>query len=123
MPSEQATWMSTAARIAATPSRTWDISRLSGPRTAATMQNSVAPVAAVSLAASTRDGVYSQGGAAGGGELPGLRAEVAVLGAAAGLQADDALDLDLRPAPAHPHLVGELKQLGQPHAREQEALH
>ena len=41
--------MSTAALIASTPSRTWAIKRSSGPRTAATMQNSVAPVAAVSL--------------------------------------------------------------------------
>ena len=39
-----------------------------------------------------------------------LAAEVAVLGAAAGLQRDDPLDLDLRPAPAHPHLVGELQE-------------
>src|SRR6202008_3953392 len=50
----------------------------------------------------------------GRGELARLRAEVAVLGAAAGLQADDALDLDLRPAPAHPHLVGEREQLRDP---------
>ena len=34
-------------------------------------------------------------------EPAGLGAEVAVLGAAAGLEADDALDLDLRAAPAH----------------------
>src|SRR5664279_5049528 len=36
------------------------------------------------------------------GELTGLRAEVTVLGAAAGLEADDALDLHLRAAPAQP---------------------
>ena len=47
------------------------------------------------------------------GELPGLRAEVAVLGAAARLQRDDALDLDLRAAPAHPDLVRQLQQGGQ----------
>ena len=35
---------------------------------------------------------------------------MAVLRAPAGLERDDALDLDLRPAPAHPHLVGELQQ-------------
>ena len=51
--------MSTAAWIAATPSRTWVISRSSGPRTAATMQNSVAPVAAVSSAALTSCGMSS----------------------------------------------------------------
>ena len=39
-----------------------------------------------------------------------LRAEVAVLRAAAGLEADDALDLHLGTAPAHPHLVGEREQ-------------
>ena len=44
------------------------------------------------------------------GEQAGLRAEVAVLGAAAGLDRDDALDLDLGAAPAHPHLVGEGEQ-------------
>ena len=53
------------------------------------------------------------------GEQARLRAEVAVLRAAAGLERDDALDLDLRPAPAHPHLVGEREQpvealVGQP---------
>ena len=52
--------MSTAARIAATPSRICAMSRSSGPRTAATMQNSVAPVAAVCTAASTRAGMSSQ---------------------------------------------------------------
>ena len=38
---------------------------------------------------------------------------MAVLGAAAGLEADDALDLDLGAAPLHPHLVGEREQLVQ----------
>ena len=44
------------------------------------------------------------------GEQARLRAEVAVLGTAAGLQRDDALDLDLGAAPAHPHVVRELQQ-------------
>jgi len=39
--------------------------------------------------------------------------EQAVLGAAAGFQADDALDLDLGAAPAHPDLVREGEQLVQ----------
>ena len=43
-----------------------------------------------------------------------LRTEVAVLGAAAGLEADDALDLDVGPAPRHPHLVREREQLVEP---------
>ena len=46
------------------------------------------------------------------GELAGLAAEVAVLRAAAGLQADDPLDLDLRAAVLHPDGVGQLEQLG-----------
>ena len=52
--------MSTSSRIASMPAATWAISRSSGPRTAATMQNSVAPVLAVCLAASTRLGMSSQ---------------------------------------------------------------
>ena len=52
--------MSTASLIAAMPAATWAISRSFGPRTAATMQNSVAPVFAVCLAASTSDGTSSQ---------------------------------------------------------------
>ena len=39
---------------------------------------------------------------------------MAVLGAAAGLQADDALDLDLGPAPRHPHLVGQRQKFVEP---------
>jgi hypothetical protein len=34
-----------------------------------------------------------------------------VLGTAAGLDADDPLDLDLRPTPTHPHLVRELERV------------
>ena len=52
--------MSTSLRIASMPAATWASSRSSGPRTAATMQNSVAPVLAVCLAASTRLGMSSQ---------------------------------------------------------------
>ena len=44
-------------------------------------------------------------------EPAGLRAEVAVLRAPAGLQADDPLDLDLGAAPAHPHFVGKLERV------------
>src|SRR5262249_23980071 len=39
---------------------------------------------------------------------------MAVLGAAPGLERDDALDLDLVAAPPHPHLVGEVEQLVDP---------
>jgi hypothetical protein len=38
---------------------------------------------------------------------------VAVLGAAAGLERHDALDLDLGTAPLHPHVVRQLEQLRQ----------
>ena len=74
------------------------------------MQNSVAPVAAVSTQIAPAPDVEPP--AHGRVEQPGLRAEVAVLGAAAGLDRDDALDLDIRAAPAHTYLVGELEQLG-----------
>jgi hypothetical protein len=47
---------------------------------------------------------------------------VAVLGAAAGLQADDALDLDLRTAPLHPHLVREPEEFLQTVVTELEHL-
>jgi hypothetical protein len=50
--------------------------------------------------------------------VAGLRAEVAILRAATGLDADDALDFDLRTAPAHPNLVGQRKKLVQPVVRE-----
>src|SRR5437763_5420226 len=39
---------------------------------------------------------------------------MAVLRATAGLDADDSLDLDLRAAPAHPHLVRELERVRHP---------
>ena len=108
--------MSTAALIAATPSRIWVISRSSGPRTAATMQNSLAPVARGLLGRLDQLGDVEPHRAHRRGELAGLAAEVAVLGAAAGLERDDALDLDLGAAPLHPHLVGQREQLVE-HAR------
>ena len=51
--------MSTSLRMASMPAATCASSRSSGPRTAATMQNSVAPDFAVCLAASTRLGMSS----------------------------------------------------------------
>ena len=60
--------------------------RSSGPRTASTMQNSEAPRAAVSRAAARTSSVSRKGVALTGRvEARRLRAEVAVLGAAAGL--------------------------------------
>jgi hypothetical protein len=76
---------STAWRIACTPARTAAIRRSSGPRTAATMQNSAAPVCAVWRAASTSEGMSSLPARTGVSKPTRLRAEVAVLGAAAGL--------------------------------------
>src|SRR3954471_20318407 len=70
IPSEQATLISTASWIALTPSRTWFINRSSGPRTAATMQNSVAPVLAVSFAAVTSEGMSSQAERTGESKTP-----------------------------------------------------
>ena len=43
-------------------------------------------------------------------------------GAAAGLDADDPLDLDLRPAPAQAHLVRQRQQVGQRFVGEQQAV-
>ena len=62
--------MSTASRIAAMPAATCAISRSSGPRTAATMQNSVAPVLAVCFAASTSDGMSSHAARTGESNRP-----------------------------------------------------
>ena len=128
MPSEQAMLISTSAWMAATASRTCAIRRSSGPRTAATRQNSVAPVAAVCRAASTSAGMSSRTARTGRLEAARLRAEVAVLGAAAGLDRDDPLDLDGRAAPSHPHLMSQLQRLrhplvGQAPARPASAAH
>ena len=48
------------------------------------------------------------------GELARLRAEVAVLRAAPGLERDDPLDLDARPLVLHPHLVRQRQQVREP---------
>ena len=109
--------MSTSLRIASIPAATCAINRSSGPRTAATMQNPVAPVLAVCLAASTRLGMSSQALRTGDANRPDC-AQKWQSPAAAGLEADDALDLDLRAAPAHPHLVGRGQQLLEPVIRE-----
>ena len=104
--------MSTAAWIAATPSRTWVISRSSGPRTAATMQNSVAPVAAVSSAALTSSGMSSQTERTGEVNCPDCEQKWQSSGQPPVFRRYDALDLDLRSAVRHPHLVGQVEQLG-----------
>src|SRR3984957_7168058 len=70
MPRLAATWISTSSRIAFTPSRSCAISRASGPRAAATMQNSVAPVARVRLAASTSSAMSSHTGRTGEENCP-----------------------------------------------------
>ena len=62
--------MSTSSLIAAMPAATCAISRSSGPRTAATMQNSVAPVFAVCFAASTSIGMSSHAARTGESNSP-----------------------------------------------------
>src|SRR5262245_56020209 len=62
--------MPVSSVIARTAVATWDISRLSGPRTAATMQNSVAPVAAVAFAAATSSATSSHTGLTGEENCP-----------------------------------------------------
>ncbi len=59
-----------SSRMALMPSRTCESSRLSGPRTAATMQNSVAPVSLVCRAARTRPGMSSHAERTGDGNWP-----------------------------------------------------
>ena len=82
--------------------------RSSGPRTARTMQNSEAPRRGRLLGRGQHlVGVEERRGLHRRVELGRLAAEVAVLGAAAGLGRQDALDLDLGPAPGQAHLVGQ----------------
>ena len=82
--------------------------RSSGPRTASTMQNSEAPAALVSSAAGQYLVGVEEGRGLDRGVEPGrLRTEVAVLGAATRLGRQDALHLDLGPAPGQAHLVGQ----------------
>jgi hypothetical protein len=57
-------------------------------------------------------GVQERGGLNGGVEVGRLRAEVAVLGAAARLGRQDPFDLDGRPVPGQPDLVGQRGQGG-----------
>jgi hypothetical protein len=118
MPMLAAIWMSTSARIASTPLRSCALAQLRH-------QPLVRPAHGrhdAELGRAGRRGLLRRldqrrdvepDGAHRRGEKPRLRAEVAVLGAAAGLQRDDALDLDLRAAPPHPHLVSELQRFGQ----------
>ena len=90
---------------------TWFIRRWSGPRTATTMQKAEAPDA--SVAPGGREHlVEGQEGVPLGRRVVvhGLRAEGAVLGAAAGLRADERLELDALTPPAPAHLVGEGEQ-------------
>ena len=85
--------------------------RSSGPRTASTMQNSDAPSARrLGRRGQHLVGVEEGRGLHLGVELGRLAAEVAVLGTPAGLGRQDALDLDLGPAPGQAHLVGQAGQ-------------
>ena len=82
--------------------------RSSGPRSASTMQNSRGAEGLGLLGGREHlVGVEERRGQDRGLELRRLAAEVAVLGAAAGLGRQDALDLDLGPAPRQAHLVGQ----------------
>ena len=70
IPTEAATSISTAALMAATACSSWFMSRSSGPLTAATMQNSVAPDFWVCLAASTSPAMSSQADRTGDSNRP-----------------------------------------------------
>ena len=108
MPALTAMLRPVSSRTIGTRSSSRCMVRSSGPRTARTMQNSEAPTAAVSRAAASTSSVSRNGVAFTGVSKRGrLAAEVAVLGAAAGLDRQDALDLDLGAAPREADLVGE----------------
>ncbi|MDQ0865135.1 hypothetical protein QF036_002716 [Arthrobacter globiformis] len=96
------------------------MSLMSGPRTAATMQNSVAPGGRGFLRGLDQFGDVEPDAADGGVEQAGLAAEVAVLRAAAGLDGDDALHLDVFAAVPEPDLVGKLQGRGKGLVREAE---
>ena len=74
------------------------------------MQNSVAPVLGGLLGGLHQARDVQPRTAHGRREESRLRTEVTVLGAAAGFEADDALDLDVGAAPFHPDLVGEFQK-------------
>ena len=76
------------------------------------MQNSVAPVAAVSSAALTSSGMSSHTERTGEVNWPDWLQKWQSSGQPPVLRRDDALDLDLGPAVLHPYVVGELEQLG-----------
>ena len=99
---------------ASTASITLASSRSSGPRTATTMQNCVAPgvargVRGVEDLVEVEERVHVDVGVVAGR----LRAERAVLGARARLGVDEALELDLGAAVREAHLVRERDEVGQ----------
>ena len=104
--------MSTASWIALIPSRTCDISRSSGPRTAATMQNSVAPVAAVSSAALTSCGMSSHTERTGEVNWPDWLQKWQSSGQPPVLRLMMPSTSISGPAVLHAYGVGELEQLG-----------
>ena len=114
MPSEQAIWMSTSLRIASMPAATWASSRSSGPRTAATMQNSVAPVLAVCLAASTRLGMSSQALRTGDANKPDCEQKWQSSGQPPVFRLMMPSTSTSGPHQRHPHLVRQRQQLVEP---------
>ena len=114
MPSETATVSGSSALIATTASQTRSSSFVDGPRTATTMQNSPAPRACASRAASTKPSTLeSDVGLDVGCVTRALRAEVAVLRAAAALRVVQHFDGDSIAAVQRAHVVGKRQQLGQ----------
>jgi hypothetical protein len=85
--------------------------RSSGPRTASTMQNSLAPMSGgLTGGVEHLVRVEERGGQHRGVEARRLGTEVAVLRAASGLGRQDPLDLDGVAAPIQADLVGEGRQ-------------
>ncbi len=106
--------MSTSLRIASMPAATCASSRSSGPRTAATMQNSVAPDLAVCLAASTRLGMSSHALRTGEAKSPDCEQKWQSSGQPPVFRLMMPSTSTSGPHHAHPHLVGQREQFVEP---------
>ena len=102
--------MSTSLRMASMPAATCASSRSSGPRTAATMQNSVAPDFAVCLAASTRLGMSSQALRTGEANSPDCEQKWQSSGQPPVLRLMMPSTSTSGPHQLHPDLVGQCEQ-------------
>ena len=122
MPSEQATWISTSLRDRLDAGGDQCHQPLIGSADGGHDAELGGTGLGGLLGGLDQAGDVQPGAAHRRGEQSGLRAEVAVLRAATGFQADDALDLDLGPAPAHTDLVGQGEKFLEPIVRQLQDL-